>query len=158
MSCAILAIGILMKLAKLNKLSGFTITELAFVVVFIAIFILLLSPFIANIREKAKEVTCEENLEKIGLGLNVYASEHNGGFPADLAKLVEGGYVEDEKVFNCPSTQKVGSAKTPEYHYTTGYTILSPSESAIVFDKDSNHKKGRHILYVNGEVIWEETK
>ncbi len=124
------------------RVSGFTLTELAFVVVIVIIFIILLTPFIHNIRTRTKIIACEENLQGIGSGLKLYASEHEGRFPSNLSELVEGGYVETEKVF--------------DYHYTTGYTISSSSDAAIVFDKLGKHKDAKHVLYISGDIKWEK--
>ena len=124
------------------RISGFTLTELAFVVVIIIISIVLLTPFIGNIRSRTKIIACEESLQEIGLGLKLYASEHGEKFPSNLSELVEGGYVEAEGV--------------SDYHYTTGYTVLSPSDEAIVFDKTGKHKDGKHVLYISGNIKWEK--
>ena len=121
---------------------GFTLTEIAFVLVIIIIFIALLTPFIHNIRSRMQIVACEETLQGIGLGLKLYASEHGGNFPSSLTELVEGGYVEREEI--------------SDYHYTTGYTISSPPDEAIVFDKAEKHKDKKHVLYIGGEIKWEE--
>lgn len=118
--------------------SGFTLTELAFVIVIICICILLLTPFIKDIRSKAKLAACEENLEKISLALKLYASEHEENFPANLEELTKGGYLE--------------SGASLDYHYVTGYTVLSPSDSTIVFDKDERHRGERHVLHVSGDI------
>lgn len=135
--------------------AGFTLTELVFVVAIITLFIVLLTPFITKVKTEAKIISCEENLQNIGLGLKLYAKEHDGAFPPKLGDLLEGGYVGSEKVFDCPSTSALGTREEPEYHYTTGYTVLSPSDSMIVFDKDGNHKGGTHVLYVSGDIAWE---
>ncbi|OGW75930.1 MAG: hypothetical protein A2Z72_08835 [Omnitrophica bacterium RBG_13_46_9] len=138
------------------KKTGFTLTELTFVVLFIGIFIVLLAPFVSKIRHKAKIIACEENLQKIGLGLDLYASENQGKFPPDLNELLKSGYVADEKVFDCPSSPHIGSTKEPDYTYTAGYTILSPSDTVIVCDDVVNHKDGKHVLYISGDIKWEE--
>ena len=131
---------------------GFTLTELAFVVIIICAIIALLTPFITDIRNKAHIITCRENLQKIGLGLKLYASEHQEKFPTGLDELVEGSYVWSEKCLDCPQSLHAGDAKDPDYHYVTGHTLASPSETEIVFDKAENHKKGKHVLYLSGDI------
>ena len=135
---------------------AFTITELAVIAAIIAIFIVILAPFIKNIRSNAKMIACEENLQKISLGLKLYASEHEGRFPSGLMELSEGGYVEDERVFNCPSTAEVGDALEADYHYVTGHDISSFSNTMMVYDKSGNHKDKRHVLYLSGEIVCEK--
>jgi len=134
---------------------GFTLTELAFIIAIIVVFMVLSAPFINKIRGRAQVIGCKENLQEIGLALKLYASEHQGRFPSDLAELIEGGYVEDEMVFDCPSSPDMGDAQESDYHYTSGYTIQSPSDTEIVFDKTANHKNGKHVLYISGDIIWE---
>ena len=134
---------------------AFTLTELTAVVAILAALILLLTPLIRHIRRKAKIASCEENLANISLGIRLYASEHQRNFPSSLSELVEGGYVEDERVFDCPSSKFAGDALEPDYHYTTGYTISSPSDRVLVFDKEENHKHGKHVLYTSGNIIWQ---
>lgn len=144
------------KPAKILK-NGFTLTELGFVLAIIVLFILLLTPFISNIRDRVKLMACEQNLQKIAVGLKVYAIEHEGKFPASLAELTEGRYLGDEKIFDCPSGSGAGKPGESDYQYVSGYNILSPSLERIVFDKAGNHKKGRYVLYINGDVVWEKS-
>jgi len=133
---------------------GFTLTELAFVIVIITVIIVLLYPFIGSIRDRAKAISCEENIQKIGRGIRLYAIENEGKFPSSLGELLEGGYLANEKCFDCPLSPHPGRAKDPDYHYVTGYAISSPSDTAIVFDKKENHKGGKYVLYIGGDLEW----
>jgi len=133
--------------------AGFTLTELISISVISAIFIVISAPFIGNIRSRADLLACEENLQEIGLGIKLYASEHQGRFPLSLDELMEGGYVEDEMVFDCPSSQALGDAQEPDYAYVPGHTILSSSDAVVVSDKDENHKAGKYALCVSGDII-----
>lgn len=142
--------------AKPKRKKGFTLTEIISVIAIITACILLLTPFIRDIRRKAKVALCEENLQNIALGLKMYASEHQSRFPANLSELTEGGYVEDERVFDCPASRHAGDALEPDYHYTTGYKASSPSSTILVFDKEENHKGGKHVLYISGDIVWEK--
>jgi len=139
------------------KKSAFTLTELAIVLVVILVFMCILTPFINNIKNKAKIVDCEGNLQNIGQGLNLYALEHSGKFPDTLSDLLKGGYVENAKVFDCPSSASLGTTDNPDYEYTPGCTILTDSKTVIVSDKPGNHKNGKYVLYITGDIIWENT-
>lgn len=134
--------------------NGFTLTELIFVIVIITLFIILLYPFVKDIRQKARVIACERNLQRIGLGVRVFAIEHDGNFPPNLGELVEGGYIESERYLDCPSSPHAGSSREPDYHYVTGYTATSSSDTELVFDKNENHKTGKHLLRVSGDVEW----
>ena len=141
----------------IRKRAGFTLTELLAVLLIITAFIVVLMPLVSNVREKANTIACEENIEKISLGLKLYASEHQGKFPISISELTENGYVDEERVFDCPSSSHAGDALEPDYHYVTGYSVYSPSEDKIVFDKKENHKDGIHVLYVSGDITFEKT-
>jgi prepilin-type processing-associated H-X9-DG protein len=41
----------------------------------------MLVPALKNAREKAKEITCRNNLKQIGLAFNMYSSDYNGFYP-----------------------------------------------------------------------------
>ncbi|MBN1354009.1 MAG: type II secretion system protein [Candidatus Omnitrophica bacterium] len=137
---------------------GFTITELAVVLIVISMFISILYPIVYHVRNKAKIITCRDNLQKISLGIRLYASENQEIFPSSLDELVKEGYVEGDRVFDCPGSPHAGNAKEPDYHYITGYTLLAPSDTAILFDKDENHKSGKHVLYISGDIEWLASK
>ena len=133
-----------MFLKGVGKPKGFTLTEVLFVTLIITIFMVILTPFISKIRSQAKIFSCEESLQEIGIGLKLYAAEHDGEFPSSLDELPEGGYIDDRKPLE------------EGYHYTTGYNILSPSDSVVIFDKETKHKHGKHVLYVSGDIVWQK--
>ena len=136
---------------------GFTLTEITVVFTIIILVILILTPFINNIRTNAKLLGCKKNMQEISLALKLYANEHEGNFPPTLGALLEKSYVENERVFDCPGNSRIGSREEPDYQYTTGYTKLSPSDEPIVFDKLENHKNGRNVLYIDGNIAWKDT-
>ena len=71
------------KTRSVAEKAGFTLTELACVIVIIAICIILLIPSIKDIRSKSDIIRCSENIQQSGLGLKLYASEHQGRLPSD---------------------------------------------------------------------------
>lgn len=135
---------------------GFTIMEL---LVVIGIFILMtavLAPFIQFAKTRANAAKCVTNLRKISLGLHEYAARHDGDFPEGLGSLYP-DYVDDEKVFDCPATKKIGSKIRPEYLYFTGLRETSSPNEIIARDLDGNHGKTRvSILRLDGVVEWKE--
>jgi len=122
---------------KRRASNGFTLIELLVVVAIIALLLSILMPALAETREQAKRVYCANNQRQIGLALRSYAEDHNGFLPPcatysqympylvhtiewggriyNLGHLYENGYIENPKVFYCPSARlKCQQFNTPQ--------------------------------------------
>lgn len=134
---------------------AFTIVELVVVTLFIGLLIVFLRPAVREIRAKARIFGCADNLREISVALRLYAGEHKEKFPERLASLLEEGYVSSGRVFDCPGSGRAGTAKDPDYLYSTGLDLMSPSDSVLVEDEKENHGRlGRNVLYVSGDIEW----
>lgn len=60
---------------------GFTLIELLVVISIIAVLMSIMMPALSKVREQGRQVTCQNNLRQIGLGMRLYAADHNGSFP-----------------------------------------------------------------------------
>ena len=143
---------------RIRKISGFTLVELTVVIAIFLVMIVALTPFVRMARERANVIKCADNLRRISLGLHLYAADHNDNFPAKLTELYP-NYVDDEKVFDCPSTKTPDVPAETDYAYTAGLTEASPAKDIIVQDLDGNHgRAGKNVLKVDGSVAWKRVR
>lgn len=110
---------------------GFTLIELLVVITIIGILAALLIPVLSSVREQAHRVVCTSNLREIYVGTQLYVNDHRDSLPPyrsdnpatvpylpwryymafdggpavryNLANLFAKGYIDDPRVFYCPS-------------------------------------------------------
>ena len=75
--------------------SAFTLVELLVVIAIISILAALLFPALAIAKEKARSTVCLSNLKQMGLGINLYAGDHEDALvPAEYSLRNGGQYQE----------------------------------------------------------------
>lgn len=89
---------------------GFTIVEVASLIVIIASVAAILFPVFAHVREKAHQDTCLSNTRQIGIAVSVYLQDYDRGLPRHTTADPLGvwkesllPYVKNRDVFHCPS-------------------------------------------------------
>lgn len=60
---------------------GFTLVEMLVVMSIIMIMASMMLPSLTRAKEKAKTITCVNNLHQLGLAMRMYVDEHNGKYP-----------------------------------------------------------------------------
>ncbi len=148
-----------------KKSSGIGIVVIVVgVVIFAAIFLIAILaavalPAFSRTTERAHQVRAISNARQIALGLRVHAADNNGTYPDALLPdagssnevfgiLFKQGYLEDEKVFGCPSSpyQPDGNIGTDpdflnaleagENHWamTRGLSDSSPANIPLIYE------------------------
>ena len=106
------------------KKKKFTLIELIVVISVIVILASMLLPALSRAREKAKVISCINNLKQIGLTANVYALDYDVFLPGyysgssicdlyfvrltngamrNMGKFSETGYIKNTQIMHCPA-------------------------------------------------------
>jgi prepilin-type N-terminal cleavage/methylation domain-containing protein len=148
---------------KLNR--GFTLIELLVVITIIAVLASLAMPAFTNVIESSRITEGSNNCRQLIMFCKQYAADNGGQYPdSDKSEqpqssndafrlLVKAGFVEEEKVFECPvsnfkSDKNIGEA--PDYqeacapgevHWvmTKGLTDSSSSNAPFIFENAVNN-------------------
>ena len=99
---------------------GFTLIELLVVIAIIAVLAAILFPVFATAREKARQTTCMNNMRQLTLALNMYAQDNGQFLPTGLNWTQAVTKSVSAKIFDCPTTPRVGTQDAPDYFYLGG--------------------------------------
>jgi len=136
---------------------GFTLIELLVVIAIIAILAAILFPVFAQARERARAAACVSNLKQIGLALQQYLNDSDGGFPmfipgqpnaADttiVAGSANPSTPAEKYLFRLSASGQTGSwAAKPGAHYISWMDSMYPyTKSLQVFDCPSIASENR---------------
>lgn len=145
--------------------AGFTLVELLVVVAILGILVALLLPVLAQARESGRRAACTSNLRQMGIALQAYVDDHDGGYPVvplnpppedeseeeeenDATEEVTDWedailpYLRSEPIFRCPSDSSHPEFFDLSYAFNAAFTmglhesaVRYPSRTIVVADR-----------------------
>jgi prepilin-type N-terminal cleavage/methylation domain-containing protein/prepilin-type processing-associated H-X9-DG protein len=128
-----------------NNFRAFTLIELLVVIAIIAILAAILFPVFAQVREKARQISCVSNEKQMGLAFLQYQEDYDGTFPYGLA-------------YN-GATNTYSSWPQLINPYTKSTAILACPDDSIAGAPDPNLAdgnawKGDRMSYMVNGFVW----
>jgi type II secretory pathway pseudopilin PulG len=147
------------------------------VIAIIAILAGMLLPVLGTVKEKANRNNCLGQLRQIGLSYKAYANDDtlNQYFPYDAsatsgarfqALLKDKGYVNEEKIFRCPSDKGLSPSGSLSGAAGNSYSCIKEptkddggTDTPILADDQNvaSHTGGQNVFYADGHGGWKST-
>jgi prepilin-type processing-associated H-X9-DG protein len=108
----------------------------------------ILMPALAKARDQARNVADMSNLKQIGLGLMMYAEDHQGEWPANLEQAKS--YFGSPKVLE--SLRKPKDFEGPSYVYVGGQPKGTAPRNIVVYENPEFCTDRIDVLFLDGHV------
>lgn len=133
-----------------------------FIVASVALLIIVF--VVGALRARAKRRWCLMNLASMGVVLRLYAFDHVGNYPSNMAVCLRSGYVSNPGLFFCGHKGRAAEEATNaddwmDYIYIPwGTGTNTPPGYPLMYDRRfSNHGgRGVNVLLADGSVHWDE--
>jgi prepilin-type processing-associated H-X9-DG protein len=124
-----------------------------------------LLPSLNRAREQANRIKSANNLRQIGFGVQLYANDHNGKFPKDLAEIYRTQDLEPAAFVNPRGQSTLPAGLTKEnagpvneigdYVYVgAGLDSRAGQDVVVAYENPERNRDGVNVLYGDGHVDW----
>jgi len=115
--------------------SGFTTVELLVVLIIIVVLLVIIYPMFTPYRCGSNQTTCINNQRQLEMGIYMSAQDHDGKLPLPQNWIAATGLTGDAKVFDCPTSDQVGTPAHPDYGYNGRlYTLKNGKVAQLTLD------------------------
>jgi hypothetical protein len=104
-------------------------------------------PAFSAARERSMETKSLSNEKQLVIACRLYAADHQGQFPPNLAALVP-KYLEDKSVLNSPFQTGIPDG----YDYKAGHKDSDPADTVLIEDRFSATKNLRVVARIDGSA------
>ena len=108
----------------------------------------ILLPAMAGARDRARDVAGMSNLKQIGLGLMMYAEDHQGDWPANLEQAKS--YFGSSGILE--SLRKPKDFEGPSYVYVGGQPKTTDPRNIVVYENPEFCTDRINVLFLDGHV------
>jgi prepilin-type processing-associated H-X9-DG protein len=108
----------------------------------------ILMPALAKARQQAGNAAAMSNLKQVGLGLMMYAEDHQGDWPADLEQAKS--YFGSPRVLDSPRKPK--GFDGPSYVYVGGQPKTTDPRNIVVYENPGFCTDRINVLFLDGHV------
>jgi prepilin-type N-terminal cleavage/methylation domain-containing protein/prepilin-type processing-associated H-X9-DG protein len=147
------------KIQKPKAPSAFTLVELLFVIAIIAVLIALLLPVLSHAKQRAQRVQCANNVQQLGLALQLYLENYNSAYPrayewsGRLAVFIhESNKGSQKNLWSCPSASRPATLPTNIWYSSYGYDAYGVCTNESLDSLGLGGHDGPGSFVINGIV------
>lgn len=116
-----------------------------------------LLPALTSAREKARSISCMNNMKQVGTGVLMFANDNGMVLPPNLESLKPYLGPSGDAALACPSAPSpTGDGPRQDYEYLGAGLKLSeikqPTQTVILVETAARHNRGMNVVFADGHA------